>query len=205
MQTIATLQENGALAATVKRLGTAASSMLLHTPSHSFSTPTIDGIIGYQVANNCAVVIGDPVCLEQDEEALLKAFHAHCKGKKIIYLLAKRSFAHLAVNNGCQTLLQVGEELSLDPTKFEMKQKLRWKVNQSIQQGVVVKEQHDLDHSLIKIRLTEWSNSKKGPRIHMADFSFFLDTNNRTFYAFQENQFVGQLLLSLSIAITAGY
>lgn len=190
------------LASFVKRLGNPVSTILLHTPCSIFCIPHIEGIIGYQVFNDCAVIIGDPICLPENIEELTEAFHLHCQQRnlKIIYLLASDTFAHWAVKNRCQTLIQVGEKLVIDPTRFKLKQKLRWKINQARQRGVLIKEYKDSDQFLEKqIRgLTEtWLKGKHGPQIHLGDLDFFLSNDeSRIFYAVHNDKIVGALKLS---------
>src|ERR1700722_2811660 len=133
------------LASIVKRLGNPVSTILLDSPCRIFRIPDLDGVVGYQLFGNCAVVMGDPICLSQNIAELTHAFHLYCQkyNWKIVYFLASGSFAHWAINNGCHTLIQVGEELILDPTCFQKKQKIQWKINQSLNHGVVVKEYQD--------------------------------------------------------------
>jgi len=190
------------LASIVKRLGNPESTTLLHTACNIFQIPQVDGAIGYHQIGNCADVVGDPICLPQDTAELTKAFHFHCQecNLKTVYLLAYHDFAHWAINNDCRTLIQVGSELSINPTNFQEKQKLRWKVNQSIQHGVHVKEYKNFDPSLenqMKKTVEMWSKQRRGPQIHLGNINFFSDnTGKRIFYAEQENKIIGVLMLT---------
>lgn len=188
------------LASIVKRLGNPVSTILRDSSYRLFSIPHLDGIVGYQLFGNCAVVIGDPICLPQDIAELTQAFHLHCQKNswKIVYFLASDSFAHWALNNGCHTLIQVGEELILDPTSFQKKQKIRWKINQSLHHGVVVKEYKDFDPSLenqMKSTIDTWLKAKHGPQISLGRLNASYE-NKRIFYALQEDKIVGLLALS---------
>src|SRR5262245_18443292 len=109
------------LASIVKRLGNPASTMMLNSSCSSFSIPEVDGVIGYRLIRNCAVAIGDPVCLPKDIPRLTEAFQAYCQKSawSIVYLLTSKSFAHWAINNGCPTLIEPSEELILDPANFQ--------------------------------------------------------------------------------------
>lgn len=148
------------------------------------------------------MVVGDPICLPQDIAELTKAFHLHCQecNLKTVYLLAYHDFAHWAINNGCRTLIQVGSELSINPTSFRMKQKLRWKINQSIQHGVDVKEYKNFDQSLenqMKNAIHTWSKQRRGPQIHLGNINFFnSDAEKRIFYAQQKDKIIGILMLT---------
>ena len=93
------LEKSESLASIVKRLGNPESTTLLHSPCNVFQISQIDGVIGYHQIGNCAVVIGDPICLPQDIAELTKAFHLHCQecDLKTVYLLAYHDFAHWAI------------------------------------------------------------------------------------------------------------
>lgn len=195
-------QKSESLASIVKRLGNPESTTLLHSPCNLFKIPQVDGVIGYHQIRNCAVVVGDPICLPQDISELTKAFHLHCQecNLKTVYLLAYHDFAHWAINNGFRTLIQVGSELSINPTNFRKKQKLRWKINQSIQHGVDVKEYKTFDLSLenqMKNTILTWSKQRRGPQIHLGDINFFnSDVEKRIFYAQLKDKIIGVLMLT---------
>jgi lysylphosphatidylglycerol synthetase-like protein (DUF2156 family) len=190
------------LASIVKRLGNPESTVLLHSPCKVFQTPNVDGLIGYHRVGKCAVVIGDPICLPQDIPELTNAFHEFCQKKRLktLYVLACQDFAYWALNNGCRTLIQTGSEISINPSQFQKKQKLRWKINQSIQKGVEVKEYTHLDPSLeleMKSTVHTWSKGRRGPQIHLGVLNFFnSDIEKRVFYATREDKMIGLLMLT---------
>lgn len=192
--------KNESLASTVKRLGNPISTLLLDLDCLLFRIPDLDGIIGYQIYGNCAVVIGDPICLPANRANLTQAFQDFCRTQKwkIVYFLASEPFAHWAINNGCRTLIQVGEKLVVDPTAFRKKQKIRWKINQSVRNGVVIKEYLNLDPMLekqMKNTIETWLKTKRGPQIYLGTIT--ADTQEkRIFYAMQNNKIVGLLALS---------
>jgi lysylphosphatidylglycerol synthetase-like protein (DUF2156 family) len=199
---MAQFKKTESLASVVKRLGSPESTVLLHSPCSVFQIPQIDGVIGYRQIGNCAVVIGDPVCLPQDITELTNAFHLHCQESKlkIIYFLTYQDFAHWAINNGCNTLIQVGEELSINPTNFKINQKLRWKINQSIQHGVTIKEYKDFDITLenqMKETVSTWLRERKGSQVHLGKIDFFNSiATNRIFYAERNDKIIGLLIIS---------
>ncbi len=202
MHNISEFKKPEPLASIVKRLGNPESTTLLHSPCNVFQISQVDGVIGYHQIGNCAVVIGDPICLPQDIAELTNAFHLHCQkcDLKTVYLLAYHDFAHWSISNGCRTLIQVGSELSINPTHFRKKQKLRWKINQSIQHGVHVKEYKDFDPLLenqMKNAIHLWSKQRRGPQIHLGNINFFnSDTEKRIFYAQQKDKIIGVLMLT---------
>lgn len=189
------------LASVVKRMGGPVSTILLDSPSSVFHQEGIDGAIGYIVVNRCAVVIGDPLCSQKSWHPLVGAFQSYCAkmGLSILYLLASDEFAKWATDHGCQTSIKVGEELLLDTVEFKMKQKLRWKVNQAVQQGVTFSEctvpSGDFVNR-VKMTVQEWLSTRRGPQIHLGSCDFFASPYNRTFFAKWNGKMVGLLALS---------
>lgn len=186
------------LADMIQRLGSPISAALLNMPCSIFRVPHIDGIIGYQLFGNCAIVISDPICLPQDREELTHSFHLYClqSKKNILYLLTSDSFAHWAIGKECQTLIQAGEAVFLDPTRFAIRQKLRWKINQSIHDGVEIKEYHQQDASFEKQMdqtIAAWINKRHGPQIYLGAVPHY--SNKRIFCALRKDQLVGLLSL----------
>lgn len=189
------------IASVVKRLGNPVSTILLDAPCYAFQIGEIDGIIGYQLVRNCAVVLGDPICLPENTGKLTHAFHLHCQkhNLRIIYFLVSNSFAYWAINNGCNTLIETGEELIIDPTQHQKKQKLRWKIKQSIKQGVVIKEYKDFDPTIenqIRDLTNTWLKEKHGPQIYLGDLNYVTAADKRIFYAIQDKKIIGLLKLS---------
>lgn len=190
------------LASIVRRLGNPVSTILLHSPCHIFSIPEVDGVIGYQIITNCAVIFGDPICLPEHTVELMQAFTFYCEKHhlSIVYLLASEPFARWAIRNGCQTLIQVGEELFIDPVNFKINQKLRWKINKSIQHGVSVKE-YSSSNCLLEKQLGQiietWAKARKGPQIYLGNLHELVSVEgNRTFYATMGDTIVGLVTLT---------
>lgn len=190
------------LSSTVRRLGSPVSTILLHTPScQIFSVPDVEGVIGYQKIKNCAVVIGDPVCLPEHAGRLTKAFHAYCQmhDLKMIFLLASEPFAQWAINNGSRTSIQVGEELFINPVNFRTNQKLRWKISKSLRGGIVIKEyrgDNPLLESQMKTLIETWKKARQGPQIYLGNLDFSINgVFKRIFYASQDGKIVGLLML----------
>lgn len=186
----------------VKRLGNPVSTTLLHSPCSVFQIPQVDGAIGYHQVGNCAVVIGDPICLPQDIEELTKAFHLHCQecDLKTVYLLAYQDFAHWSINNGFHILIQVGSELSINPINYQKKHNVRRKVNYSIKHGVDVKEYKNFDPLLenqMQNTIDSWLKQRRGPQIHLGNINLFnREGERRIFYAQQNDKIIGVLLLT---------
>ncbi len=195
------LTEAEPLDSLIRRLGSPESTILIYSASCVFQIPQVDGAIGYQKIGNCAVVIGDPMCQPENIAELTGAFHRYCQecNLKVVYFLVHEDFAHWSINNGCHTLIQVGEELSINPMTFHKRHKLQGKVNHASRHGVVVKEYKNHDPALesqIKSTAEAWVKGRHGPQIHLGHIDFFSDADHRIFYAQENDRIVGLLLLS---------
>lgn len=177
--------------------GSPTSLLLLSSPCQTFEIPGVTGLIGYQLAQNCAVVLGDPLCPPNNIPKLTETFHAYCrnKGYSVVYLLVSHSFAQSSIHQTCQTLLQVGDQLTLDPTQFKMKQKLRWKVHQSMHHGVMIQEYTHFNPTIenqLKETMKTWLKGKQGPQIYLGTLDLFEKyENRRIFFAEQDGKVIG--------------
>lgn len=187
----------------VESFGTPISALLFDVSCQFFSIPGVEGFIGYQLFKRHAIVIGNPVCAPQDISQLTRAFHAYAQERDwtILYLLASKSFGNWSVEHGfCQTMIQVGKEGFVDPTQFQARQKLRWKVNQAIHSGVKIKETQNPSPDLLRQlqgAIRTWLNERNGFQIHLGSFdSLVTDSQKRIFYATHHDTVVGVLALS---------
>lgn len=188
-------------ASLVKRLGNAESTIMLYSDRHLFQIPEVDGAIAYHKIGNCAVVVGDPICLPRDIPELVSAFHRYCDEHhlKTTYLLTHHEFAHWGVENGCRTLIQVGVELSINPMTFKAAHNVRRKVNCATTNGVKVSEYTHSDAAAelgIKSAIKTWLDGRRGPQIHMGTLDFDHNSGNRIFYAHQNDRVIGILILT---------
>lgn len=194
------------IAELVQKYGGSASVALLDPACHFFSTPSTVGVIGYRTKSHCAVVFGDPVCPQEDKLSLALEFRKYCKKNnlRIVYAMVTESFAHLWTKHGCKALVEVGEELVLNPQFDYLKgskgRKLRTKIHQAQHLGVHVHEyqNHDLQlESELEKTAYSWLLGRKGLQIYLAHVHLFSHrSGKRWFYATQGNRIVGTLLLN---------
>lgn len=190
----------------VMRWGNSLSTALLDPVCTIFSTPGINGVIGYRNKLNCWIVYGDPVCAPSDSIRLAQAFDAYCKsqGKKAIYVCVSAQFANWALENICSTLIKIGNEFILDPcidprTGHEGRL-LRKKENHARRSGITVHEylmqNTELEKSLQDM-ITSWLRGRHGPQLFMSHITAFADRfNERWFYAQQGHTLLGACLLN---------
>lgn len=202
------IHENKAVAEYIHQWGNSASHALLDPECRLFSTPGIDGIIGYRFALKSAIAFGDPVCAPKDMPALAQAFNEYCAThkKSIVYISATEPFANWAINNICKTLISIGDEVILNPMqdakllKGKRASLLRNKWNQCIRDGIEVKEYSTYDGALEKGMedvAAAWLNNRKGPQMSLLRVNLFTDrTRKRWFYAQDKGKVIGVLMLN---------
>ena len=190
----------------IHRWGSAMSEAILDSKAHCFTTHDIDGFIGYLQSNDCAIVIGDPVCAAEKKPLLAEAFQAYCKDKNLtcIYFIASEIFAKWAINNVSRIMIEVGEEIVfdpfIDPTLGHKSNRLRNKINHTQHIGLSVKEyltqDVKLENEMLKVG-QDWVMARKGPQIYIGDLDFFKNrTDKRWFYLQDDKQnVIGMALL----------
>jgi lysylphosphatidylglycerol synthetase-like protein (DUF2156 family) len=190
----------------IKKWGGAASISLLDPKCEIFMYPNIQGALGYHDVDNTAVIFGDPVCAPEDKALLALAFHdfANKSNKGFIYIAASEQFSNWAMTNVCKTLIEVNEELVIDPRNYPKTgsngRLLHKKVNQASRAGVAIKEFVN-DDAGIKEKLFEvedkWLKGRKGPQMYLSHIDFFEDNcGRRCFYAECNNNVVGTIFLN---------
>jgi lysylphosphatidylglycerol synthetase-like protein (DUF2156 family) len=195
-----------AVAEYVRRWGGSASITLFDPSCNIFNAPGIDGIIGFRVESNCAVVFGDPVCDPINTPHLTQAFHQYCQEKhlRVAYITVSERFAKWAIKNICGSLIEIGEELYVDPhnnPKSGTKGRaLRNKVNNAQRAGLLVNEylgnNPELEKEIEQVGIS-WLKSRRGPQIYLAQVQLFAErTGKRWFYARYQEHLVGVLLLN---------
>ena len=109
--------ENRPVAHYIQQWGHASSIALLDSACNIFSIPEVDGIIGYRIESQCAVVFGNPVCSPQDIPLITQAFHDHHQElvKNVIYIATSESFVTWALQQRCGSAIGIGNEIILDP------------------------------------------------------------------------------------------
>jgi len=200
--------ENLPTADYVCRWGNSASIALLDPSCKFFSVLSVKGVIGYRMATKYAVVLGDPVCPGENLEILMQKFHAFCtqQDKKILYLAVSEQFMKWSLNRYCNSAIECGVEIILNPQidatnkKGKKASLLRNKYNQSIRDGINVKEycgyDEQMEASLQNIREV-WLKNRKGPQIYLLSVNMFEDRiHKRWFYAEHNGELIAVLMLN---------
>ena len=190
----------------IERWGSALSEALLESPSQVFQVPGLKGVIGYTLKGTYAVTFGDPICPTEEREPLAEAFLQFCekKGWSVIYIGASEPFARWAVREGCPVMMEIGEEIVLDPRKDYLTgadhQRMRNDLHHAENLGLHLFEYKGGDPELEKamVRVSrEWLKARKGPQIYLTELHLFKDRNNkRWFYTQKEGEILSVALIS---------
>lgn len=191
----------------IHQWGSSFSEAVLEGPCHIYKTNDIEGFIGYLPVCRCAVVYGDPICSNEEVEKLATAFHHFCEERKlsIVYISVSESFAKWAVTHTCKVLMEIGEEVILDPlcnpSEGPGGRRLRYKINHALNAGLIVEEYTEKNVELEKAIqgvCDSWLKSRQGPQIHLGEVDFFKHrTGKRWLYVRnQDGHVIGAALLS---------
>lgn len=189
----------------VVRWGSAASEVLIDSKCDVFREPHIEGIVGYRIELGCAVTYGDPICPKENTFSLAQVFHKHFKNQdNVIYLIASERFAKWAINNICSIMLQVGEELILNPqvnpllrpTSHKLRNKVKHAKNIGLTVNEYIEDNTELENSISQVG-EEWHRARHGPQIYLSKLDLFGNrTGKRWFYVKDKEKVIAMALLS---------
>ena len=173
-----------------------------------YTHPDIQGLIGYRVESDNAVVFGDPLCAVEDKPALAHAFQQFCINNKlgVVYIIASEEFANWASQSLSSKLIEFGTTFILNPCDNLLKQTssksalLRKKVKRAQHEGILITEYSEDDATIEKTLeevATAWQKDRKGPQIYLSHPTLFNDRlGKRWFYAKRGEQILGLLILN---------
>jgi lysylphosphatidylglycerol synthetase-like protein (DUF2156 family) len=199
--------QHNVLAEYIQRWGNGSSVALFDSASLFFSTPDIEGVIGYRKAGNVAVVFGDPVCARSDMPLLLQAFTHYCKehGWRATYIAVSDWVCQWVLQHKKTSAVHFASEVIINPTIDPQAttghdaRALRNKHNQCVRDGIAVKEYKGNDSAIEKAMsdvAQAWLQGRKGPQISLASVdTFFKKASNRFFYTEHNGAITGVLLL----------
>jgi lysylphosphatidylglycerol synthetase-like protein (DUF2156 family) len=192
----------------VRKWGEVNTDGILDPSCKIFSDSKIDGLIGYRIEAGHAVVFGDPVSDPKNKGILAFAFQKFCEEQKlgVVYTMASEEFTHWCAEHLSGILIEFGEKFVLDPLNNPMDNTgskailVRKKVKQALREGVDVQE-HTGNDPLFEEKLDAvakvWLQKRKGPQVYLSHINLFEDRyGKRWFYASQQDQIVGILLLN---------
>lgn len=191
----------------IKKWGKATSISLYDPTISIFNHPDIEGAIGYRDAGRCVVAVGDPLCAEQDQKVLQRAFYDFCSESKkdLVYILASDNYLSHIKNCHPVCGIYLGNELILNPHNDVLSKtgpdprRLRNKINQAVKNGFHVIEH--LAHNPAKEKQFEdlvrrWNASRSGLQTFQQPVDLFINRGNkRWFYVEKDSHILGLILL----------
>ena len=173
-----------------------------------FSTPSIEGVIGYRIVFNYAIVVGDPVCAPDVLMDLVHAFQLYCVQQHLMiaYLSASESCMSYFLSNCCSIAIHIGEEVIINPSDNHLNSSgpharlLRKKYNHALKSGVLISEYNDYNESLekqIDSFTQSWMHSRTGIQMYLSEVNPFANrTNKRWFYAYHAQKIIGVAIIN---------
>jgi len=180
---------------------------ILFHKTHIFSIPHIEGLIGYHIAANNAVVLGDPVCAPQDKASLAEAFQRHCEERKlgVVYTIVSEEFTRWAAENLSSSLIEFGQTHIIDPSNNPVNKtgpravRLRNKIKQALHAGVTIQEylgqDSELENQMEQV-VVAWVKARRGLQAFFSTPGMFDHRQGkRWFYAENGGIILGVLTL----------
>ncbi|MEG2449297.1 MAG: phosphatidylglycerol lysyltransferase domain-containing protein [Eubacterium sp.] len=172
------------------------SYLILEEDKIYFWGKTVEGVIGYGVVKDVAVVLGDPVCAADDFTVLLSEFKAFCADNaySVIFLSVTRHYLEIYKQLGFG-FVKCGEEARFDLANYNLKggkaAKMRANVNHANKAEITTHEYHPLieKNTIIEKEIEsiseEWIASKKSSELVFTMGGIGLENplDKRYFYA----------------------
>lgn len=193
----------------VRQWGSSNSDAVLDPECLTFSLPDVDGFIGYKIAENNAIVFGEPIASPNNQKKIALAFHEYANAHHydVIYIAVSESFASWALqNNISKAEVQFGTELFFDPHENPADftgshaSLVRRKVRHAEKENATVKEylrtDQQLEEKLLQVG-SEWLKSRKGPQMHISNVRIFENFfGKRWFYVEKDHVVVAVVILN---------
>lgn len=189
----------------VRRHGRGVSHAALAPSSCHFRVPGIDGLIGFQVTYQCAVVYGDPLCAPEQRGYLANTFAAHCEANdwSILYVAASGTMQTYAREHGYGSMQfadSLMADLQQDPEEGHEGRHLRQNLNHTRRLGVKIREYRGEEppdgrlEAQAEAAYKQWQNSRHGPQMYLGNPRLFDDRwGHRWFIAERSGSVVGLL------------
>jgi len=194
----------------VRRFGGPVSHAVLNPSLSLFRTPDIDGLIGFQLVQRCAVVQGDPVCAPEHKTLLADAFAIYCtnNGWSFLYTTVTTDMQAYAIKHHYTTMefanLLIANPQD-DPELGHQGHHLRQHLNNARRSGVWVREyfaETNPNTSLeaqIAATCNEWLNDRHGLQMYLGQPRLFDDRLGRRWFIAEQNGRIVGMLSMLSI------
>jgi lysylphosphatidylglycerol synthetase-like protein (DUF2156 family) len=194
----------------VRRYGGPVSHAALNPSLSLFRIPDIDGLIGFQLVQRCAVVQGDPVCASEYKSALADAFASYCtnKGWGFLYTSVTADMKDYA-KKGNHTMMEFAGFLIADPQDDpeigHQGHHLRQHLNNTRRSGVSVIEYWGETNPNMQVEAQiaatckQWLKARHGLQMYLGHPRLFDDRHGRRWFIAEYNGRVIGMLSMLKI------
>jgi lysylphosphatidylglycerol synthetase-like protein (DUF2156 family) len=158
------------------------SAIILEDDKQYFFSKAYEGVIGYTIVNNIAIVAGEPICRDTNIQTVLEEFKKFCSENSLSICFCQISEKYKSILEECGFIVQeYGKEAIIKLDTYSISgsktSKIRWANNKMEKMGIKVTEYKPLisrskiiDNQLFQIS-DEWLKMKK-----CGELSFMLGT-----------------------------
>lgn len=158
------------------------SAIILEDDKQYFFPKLCEGVIGYTVINNIAIVAGEPICSDKDMKNILLEFKSFCSDNSLSICFCQVSKKYMEILKNADFIVQeYGKEAIIHLDTYTISgsktSKIRWANNKMEKLGIKVTEYKPLIERNQKIEAqiskvsNEWLTMKKS-----SELSFMLGT-----------------------------
>jgi len=204
-----TAHERDKIVNLVRLWGGSSADAVLDPTSQFFLSSNVEGLIGYKIEKNTALVFGDPVASLESRLSLAQEFKDFCDNNNLnpLYVAASDDFSQQALDcRICSGMIQISEELFIDPYNDPRERHgihaslVRRKVRHAANEGTIIEEYLPFDQHIeeqINQVGEQWLKSRTGPQIHISNVHIFENKpGKRWFYAKKNQQIIGMCVLN---------
>lgn len=183
--------------------GSAMSEAMFDYSCLFFRIPKCIGFIAYRIEFKCAIIIGDPICPDDEFVKLTQAFHKYCDELhfNVIYIAASEKFTKLVQKN-FSILIEVCEEMIFDPQikPIFKSHRIKHRMDKAIKHGLTFHEyipfNKEIENSLTEVA-AKWQKALKGPSLYIGHLNFFENiVGKRWFYVKDGENMTAMALIS---------
>ena len=195
-----------------------ASYLALEDDKMLFFSESAPGVVAYAITGDYAIVLGDPICAEDDFPAVLREFVMFCAEGDYTAAFLSTTSRYLAEYAAMGfDRIKAGEEACVDLTTFELsgaaRAKMRSKYNGATHSGVTVHEyrlaEHRdpaIEHAFDRVS-AEWLGDKKSGELTFTqeEVNLHEPMDRRYFYAMDKDGEIVAFHVFLPYAAMKGY
>lgn len=162
-------------------------AIILEDDKQYFFAKTCEGVIGYTIINNIAIVAGEPICSNSDINNILLEFKKYCSEKSLSICFCQVSEKYKAILEDADFIVQeYGKEAIINLDTYTIRgaktAKIRWANNKMDKLGVrvweyepLIKRDEEIEKQINNVS-NEWLKMKKSGELSFMLGTISLDT-----------------------------